>query len=239
MRDRFVGDVGDFGKYGLLRALCGEDLRLGVVWYYVRDRMTDYIGQPQRFQDCDPRLFEALRQLVGNCQRSLAAVEASEIFPRETVFFGEPVPTHVEKRRAWAGRASIETECCRLIFLDPDNGLKSGSIPNSGVSAKYVYHSELKPFVGRGQSLVVYHSLGMQQPHEQQVQAVAAKLRKELRIEGALWALLWHPYLSRVYFIVPNLRDRGVLEKRIAGFLGRDWGQSRSKREKPHFERVL
>src|SRR5271163_4324699 len=24
MQDRYVGDVGDFGKFGLLRALCGE-----------------------------------------------------------------------------------------------------------------------------------------------------------------------------------------------------------------------
>ena len=23
MQDRFVGDIGDFGKYGLLRAICG------------------------------------------------------------------------------------------------------------------------------------------------------------------------------------------------------------------------
>ena len=35
MQDRYVGDVGDFGKYGLLRSLCRADehggaLRLGV-----------------------------------------------------------------------------------------------------------------------------------------------------------------------------------------------------------------
>jgi hypothetical protein len=30
VQDRYVGD---FGKYGLLRALVGMDLRLGVVWY--------------------------------------------------------------------------------------------------------------------------------------------------------------------------------------------------------------
>ena len=36
MQDRYVGDVGDYGKYGLLRSLCGGDelgkaLRLGVL----------------------------------------------------------------------------------------------------------------------------------------------------------------------------------------------------------------
>ena len=38
MQDRYVGDVGDFGKYGLLRSLCrgdehGAAFRLGVLWY--------------------------------------------------------------------------------------------------------------------------------------------------------------------------------------------------------------
>ena len=37
MQDRYVGDIGDFGKYGLLRALCGRDLYLGVVWYLIPD----------------------------------------------------------------------------------------------------------------------------------------------------------------------------------------------------------
>ena len=32
MRDRYVGDIGDFAKYGLLRAI-GKGKRLGVAWY--------------------------------------------------------------------------------------------------------------------------------------------------------------------------------------------------------------
>ena len=32
MQDRYVGDIGDFVKYGLLRAIRGEK-SLGVVWY--------------------------------------------------------------------------------------------------------------------------------------------------------------------------------------------------------------
>jgi hypothetical protein len=35
VQDRYVGDIGDFGKYGLLIALCGHDLSLGVVWHLV------------------------------------------------------------------------------------------------------------------------------------------------------------------------------------------------------------
>ena len=44
MQDRYVGDVGDFGKYGLLRALCGGDLTLGVVWYLYPDEEANNDG---------------------------------------------------------------------------------------------------------------------------------------------------------------------------------------------------
>ncbi len=42
MQDRYTADIGDFGKYGLLRALCspvddGSNAWLGLVWYLVPD----------------------------------------------------------------------------------------------------------------------------------------------------------------------------------------------------------
>ena len=33
MQNRYVGDIGDYGKYSLLKALAGSDLSLGILWY--------------------------------------------------------------------------------------------------------------------------------------------------------------------------------------------------------------
>src|SRR5829696_4979011 len=44
MQDRYVGDVGDFGKYGLLRTL-GAGLSLGVVWYLVPNESHNADGK--------------------------------------------------------------------------------------------------------------------------------------------------------------------------------------------------
>ena len=58
MQDQYVGDIGDFGKYGLLRHLTGiqtprlKTLRLGVVWYLFPDggnndgKFTKYLCNP-------------------------------------------------------------------------------------------------------------------------------------------------------------------------------------------------
>ena len=49
MQNRYTGDVGDFGKYGLLRALTQpemqEETKLGVVWYLNPDEAGNQDGQ--------------------------------------------------------------------------------------------------------------------------------------------------------------------------------------------------
>ena len=238
MRDRFVGDIGDFGKYGLLRALCGGDLRLGVLWYFVGDRMTRYLEQPGKFRECDARLFEALRELVGNCQRSVATIEERGILPRDTVFFRKPVPTQAEERREWAQRASTEMEHCDLVFLDPDNGIGGDPPRNGRLSAQYVYYDDLKPFVRQKRTTVIYHHFGRisRAERDEEVESRAAEMRERLGIAGDVWALVWHPYAPRAYFIIPSDRHRDLLDERITRFLKSPWGQRRSQSEAPHFE---
>ena len=37
MKNQYLGDVGDYGKYGLLRYLANNDIRIGVNWYLTAD----------------------------------------------------------------------------------------------------------------------------------------------------------------------------------------------------------
>jgi hypothetical protein len=72
MQDRYVADVGDFGKYGLLRCLTGmtcgskkDALKLGVIWYLTPScngnandgKHLGYLDQPQNYKACDPILY--------------------------------------------------------------------------------------------------------------------------------------------------------------------------------------
>ena len=91
MQNRYVGDVGDFGKYGLLRALCLPDgdknpaLKLGVVWYLTSDETHNNDGRhigyleptPENllaFRACDPDLYDGLRKIVSTGNRNVSAV---------------------------------------------------------------------------------------------------------------------------------------------------------------------
>ena len=88
MRDSYVADVGDFGKYALLKALAGDDLRLGVVWCRntLEDasndgRFTEY----RQLKSCDAALHEKLLHILKGKQRTLVEVEKGSILPRTTV----------------------------------------------------------------------------------------------------------------------------------------------------------
>jgi hypothetical protein len=107
VQDCYVGDVGDFGKYGLLRALCAEDLTwgtrtydlsLGVVWYLTPDEEVTADGghvgwtrqdatTMRRYMTCDPELYHALLRMLRDGDRSVRAVRERGVLPEGTVFY--------------------------------------------------------------------------------------------------------------------------------------------------------
>ena len=159
MQDRYVGDVGDFGKYGLLRHLTGqreplppaEAIRLGVVWYLYPDechnadgKHTGYLdhisANHARFRACDPDLYDVMRRLVESDNRNIAAVQQSQILPPDTLYYEPPLsfppkmprPERKASRESWFQGALDATAHADMIFVDPDNSV---SDPAHGISA--------------------------------------------------------------------------------------------------------
>ena len=159
MQDRYVGDVGDFGKYGLLRYLTGqrealpsaEAIRLGVVWYLYPNEshnadgkytgyLDDILANHSRYRACDPDLYDTMRRLVETGCRNILAVQRSRILPADTLYY-EPslsFPRQMPRSEREAARAnwfagSLHTTAdADMIFVDPDNSL---SDPANGISA--------------------------------------------------------------------------------------------------------
>ena len=75
MQNRYVSDIGDYVKLGILRAL-SPGYRLGVAWWLYPDeshtkdgRHIDYLRHPYQWWKFDPPLFDALEQIVSSGQR--------------------------------------------------------------------------------------------------------------------------------------------------------------------------
>ena len=103
MQNRYTGDIGDYVKYGLLRALV-EGRRLGVAWYLFPDkgntgdgRHIEYLQSPDCWRSRDPDLFDTLKRIVEEIGRSVDAVEASGTlmgakFSNEILFARDSMP---------------------------------------------------------------------------------------------------------------------------------------------------
>ena len=239
MRSKYAGDVGDFGKYGLLRALCrrdqhGEKLRLGVVWYFVSEKGLEYLSQEgqSRFAGCDDDLYAKLQRIVQ--ARSLSFIERANVLPRNTVFFRESVrPSSI--REEWLDRAVDKVKDCEVVFLDPDTGLRDSLDRDNARRTEYAYLDEVSKFPDSGdhKSIVVYHHLGRRR-HDEQITEWLALLRQQFPRRSP-FALRFRPYSPRAFLVLPARAHERLLLKRANAFLQTRWGRGK----KPHFNLIL
>ena len=110
MQDNYVGDIGDYGKYGLLRNVTAAGLQLAVNWYRVvlppsneqddgeciscskkpkqKDgKYTSYLEHPEKYRHYDPELFDCLAGIVHGQKRRLEEIETSGVL--SATFFSD------------------------------------------------------------------------------------------------------------------------------------------------------
>jgi len=134
MQNRYAGDIGDYVKLALLRAL-SPGLSLGVAWYLFPDeshngdgRHIDYLDQPGKWRNLDPELFDALSGAVREA-RSVESLEEASVLPgarfvRTPVILEDQLARdRCAARARWFGQTMALLKDCDMIFADPDNGL--------------------------------------------------------------------------------------------------------------------
>lgn len=167
MQDRYAGDVGDFGKFGLLRQMASAGLKIGINWYY-NDRPEENINDDGKhigylnnkaFQNCDDELIDVLRNIVGG-NRSVAALEEADLIPNARYYSAALKPGNSPdfSRDAWHRNSMEAFADSDIIFCDPDNGLLVKSVsPTCAKSVKYATENELAAYYSSGKSVMLYN----------------------------------------------------------------------------------
>lgn len=252
MQDRYVGDVGDFGKYGLLRVLSGlmgdPRFKLGVVWYLFpnEDHNSDgkhlgYLLKPRDYRDCDEQLYDKLRNLlvddlgqIMKANRLLSIAEKSGLLPDDTIFYSDPlsysrVPLNSARlslRKEWITRALTQTVSADFVFLDPDNGIECKSVPRTAKKGpKYVYWDDIDTFIEQGQSVVVYHHLNRIGAHQEQIKDIRGRMNERYGHGYESYAVIFRRGTSRAYFIIAAPRHKDLLNRRLAKMRSGPWSR--------------
>lgn len=184
MKNQYFGDVNDYRKYGLLRALQSTwDGSLMVAWMLTPDdggrdgRFRSYLEAPETWARYDPGLFAGLSDLLRPPSRpSVSLIEGSALLPRVR-YYSAVVPDGRIERDAWRDDLHRKALGVDLVFLDPDNGIE---VPSKTVgrkhSSKYVTWQEIQALWEAGCSLLIYQHFRREARN-----AFAQRLISELR----------------------------------------------------------
>lgn len=244
MQNRYAGDIGDFGKLSLLRALLNSSThKLGVVWYLYPDenhnedgKHTKYLYQ-DNYSNVDPALLSKLKNVVEN-NRCVRELEKSNVLPNTTIYFSDVLDFHItnssqtnadkearlRKRTAWLEKAVAATSNCSAVFLDPDNGLEvpSCSKINQIKSGKYLYYSELQQLSNGKNVCIIYHHLNRHSnhgSHSEQIYKRTVELRERINPGGRIFAIRFRPYSPRAFFILTSSSASDEIHKALNLFL--------------------
>jgi hypothetical protein len=162
VKDQYVGDVNDYLKYALLRAVAAPPLRLAVIWMLTpSDGRSDgqrirYLSSARLFRDLDPVLFDVLAGVVARGDRTVRAIEAANLFPGG-IFVSDVVPDARAGRHRYFALALAAAATADILFFDPDNGFEVRSVPpGRRNSSKYLTWNEAAAAHRAGHSVIVY-----------------------------------------------------------------------------------
>jgi len=236
MQNRYAGDVGDFGKLGLLRVLAKSGLKVGINWYLTEDedhnndgKHIAYLTNPM-YDACDPELRGKLGYMVYGEQRSVQTMEKMNLIPG-CVYFNLVVPSSVKERPAWHQQALLQLSRADMVFLDPDNGLEVKSTsPANPKSIKYVFHPEIIDYYAAGHSVIFYNHRS-HEPDEKYLSRFSSLLAHEQLAGATLLGLRFSRGSTRDYIFVLRPEHTDAIRCGMENILRSSWAE--------HFGRLV
>lgn len=228
MQDRYAGDIGDFGKFGFLKFVEYEGLKVGVNWYPTEPvtkkesrnndgkyGVTKSNKKFHRWLFCDKTLFEKLEKVYKG-KRSVANIEKQE--PLKTnCYYSDKLDA--QSRDTWHAKALKKLSKCDVVFLDPDNGLEVDSAKGKSLN-KYVLLKEIKSYLDRGQSVIFYNHRSRKKA-DKYFNDLYKKLNTITKIKP--FSVSFHKGTIRDYIVLPNAKHKKYLMWAREEILNSDW----------------
>ena len=133
MQNKYVADVGDFGKFQLFRYLFNHKespmygKELAQIWYMHEgegEKNNDgrHIDYFERMMGSDAYLEDSLLSLIIRDKREVTEFESLELL-KNTKFYYDNVPRALEDRYLWLDTALTFSDKMHVVAVEPDNGM--------------------------------------------------------------------------------------------------------------------
>ena len=232
MKNQYVGDIGDYGKYGLLRFLSGHGIKIGVNWYLTEadsssdGKFTGYLKNSKE-RIYDPELFDLLKGIANRPKKTVRMVESAGIIPGADFYSEVLKSSSLEAdarectRSLWFNNSTLLLKDAELIFADPDNGISYKKTARTKDSEKFILPEEIVNYYCSGRNVVYYCHKGRRKQADWE--QTKTEIRKYIR-DAQLLAVTCHRGTQRSYIFVlhPDCFQR--YQNILADFLETPWG---------------
>ncbi len=231
MKNQYVCDIGDYGKYSLLRYIARDNVSIGVNWYLTNNDTTndgkykEYLSRDNLSQ-YDFEVFECLRTIYNSGNRvTVLDIQKSNVIPN-AVFYSKNVdfcgtPSERKKLRSeWFERSIKAFKDVRLIFMDPDNGLLTrGDGAKRGVE-KYILPEEVFRYYNEGHDVVYYCQRGRRSKDKwvEYLQTIS----KDIPDAGSI-VITYHKGTQRSYVFIVHESNYDHLDALLSAFSMFHW----------------
>ncbi len=221
MQNRYVADIGDFGKFQLFRFLFNApsplaNRQLAQIWFLKEDEEHNndgkYINYFERIKGSDEPLEAIMIDIIQNNKREVKELERQKVL-EDVRFFYPSIPIHYHDRTAWLESALTFTASSSVVAVAPDNGMAL-KCKRSDTSFhfltlgdkkanpdKYIFIEEVEAFYALAhiEVTVVYQHLGRCFSHDKQIEVLITMLKEKF---SYVVAIKHKPYSPRIFFFL-------------------------------------
>ncbi|MDD5716818.1 MAG: hypothetical protein PHW64_03370 [Sulfuricurvum sp.] len=217
MQNRYTGDIGDFGKFLLLKHLFPND-PIATIWYLFPDENhntdgshTVEEGNTTLYRHChtlDPYLCERFNSIHKQPFRKIELFETYQVLPNGRYFKELIVGEGADYRKSWLERsiAFIQNNYSSVVCLDPDNGIEPSCMTKLSLikQGKYATYTEIEHFFALTcvKHLVIYQHFHRRCSHEVQMQEAKAKFESLYEGRGVVTIIRHNPVQARFYILL-------------------------------------
>jgi len=226
MQNRYVADVGDFGKFQLFRYLFNHNespldgKALAQIWFMHEGEGEEnndgrHIDYFERMNGSDEYLEHSLMDLIMRNKREVTELEELKLL-KNAKFYYEQVPRALEDRYLWLNQALTFSNKSQIVAVAPDNGmaLKCNRVekrfelltlsedytqkvyPHKYIFADEIFYFYRLPYL---EVCIVYQHLSRCFSHNEQITSLLSSLQNDY--ENVL-AIKHKPYSPRVFFFL-------------------------------------
>jgi hypothetical protein len=215
LQNRYTGDMGDFGKFLLLKNLFPNE-KVTTIWYLYPDETHNSDGSHtieesnvtlyQHCQNLDSQLTDLFNTIHQKSERHIEHFETMKVLSAGSYFKESIIGIGQGYRESWLERALdfLKTTHSNVVCLDPDNGILPSSHVSKNKLGKYATLEEIESFfcMDTIDHCVIYQHFNRLKSHTTQQEEAQRRFEEIYKGRARISIIRHNPVQARFYIIL-------------------------------------